>query len=227
MHARAVAHRRRKPRVKEARRHTDGDVSTTPPPALIELQRALGNASVQRLIQRYPVPPDLSCDEVVPWLDTNSPYSPEWAETRSTFTFNGQARIRYTTLPDGSVEAHVTGHNGLSVSVNSPIDRPQWSPSRRSNRAAVVTAWQAMRATLDAHEHKHRQIAERERLRVQGEYRSLDFTVSGADRAAARAAVVAELQSRQAQWQADAQAAQDAIDPFRGAVLACPAPTTP
>src|SRR5512143_2724363 len=122
------------------------------------LQRHLGNQRIGRLlsygangIQRYPVPPDLSCDEVVPWLDTSSPYSPEWAETRTTLPFNGQARIRYTTLPDGSVEAHVTGHNGLSVSVNSPIDRPQWSPSRRSNRAAVVAAWQAMRATLDAH----------------------------------------------------------------------------
>src|SRR5512143_83254 len=145
-----VGRRHRRPR-RESSVNSQHDADVRPFAALVELQRALGNASVQRLIQRYPVPPDLSCDEVVPWLDTNSPYSPEWAETRSTFTFNGQARIRYTTLPDGSVEAHVTGHNGLSVSVNSPIDRPQWSPSRRSNRAAVVAAWQAMRATLDAH----------------------------------------------------------------------------
>jgi hypothetical protein len=84
-----------------------------------------------------------------------------------------------------------------------------------------------MRATLDAHENQHRQIAERERVRTQGEFRALDFTVNGADRAAARAAVAAEMQSRQAQWAADGQAAQDAIDPFRGAVLACPAPTNP
>jgi predicted secreted Zn-dependent protease len=201
------------------------NAESTRPSPLVELQRALGNATVQRLIQRYAVPAALECDAVPDWLDANSPFAPEWAETRSTFTFHGQARVSFTTLPDGSVEAHVVGHNGLRVSVTSPVDRPNWSPSRRPNRAAVVSAWQAMRATLDAHENQHRQIAERERVRVQGEFRGLDFTVNGADRAAARAAVAAEMQSRQAQWAADSQAAQDAIDPFRGAVLACPAPT--
>jgi predicted secreted Zn-dependent protease len=194
---------------------------------LVQLQRALGNAKVQRLIQRYAVPPGLACGDVVDWLNANSPYAPEWAETRSTYTFNGQARIGFKTLPDGSVEAHVLGHTGLSVSVSSPVDRPEWNPNRRSNRAAVVAAWQAMRATLDAHENQHRKIAEQERLRVQGEFRALDFTVTGADRAQARAAVADELQSRQAQWQAQSQAAQDAIDPFRGAVLACPAAANP
>jgi predicted secreted Zn-dependent protease len=194
---------------------------------IMQLQRAIGNAKVQRLIQRYAVPANLACDDVADWLSSNSPYAPEWAETRSTYTFNGQARVSFKTLPDGSIEAHVLGHNGLSVSVSSPVDRPQWNPSRRPNRDAVVAAWQSMRATLDAHENQHRKIAERERLRVQGEFRSLDFTVTGADRAAASAAAGAEMQSRQAQWQADSQAAQDAIDPFRGAVLTCPAPANP
>src|SRR5215208_3364003 len=61
------------------------------------LQRLLGNRGVERLlmagghaIQRYAVPGNLECDDVAPWLDSNSPFAPEWAETRSTFTFHGQ-----------------------------------------------------------------------------------------------------------------------------------------
>jgi len=205
--------------------------ATAEPPraesTLEALHRAVGNAGVQRLIQRYAVPATLECAEVVPWLDANSPFAPEWAQTASTYTFNGQVRLTFTTLPDGSVEARVRGRPSLSVSVRSPIDRPSWSPSRRPGLTAVVAAWRAMRATLDTHENQHRRIADTERARIQGEFRALDFTVTGADQNAARAAAVAELQSRQAQWTADAQAAQDAIDPFRGAVLACPAPANP
>lgn len=201
--------------------------------AALGLQRAVGNAQLARelaqpdatrQVQRYAVPADLECDEVVDWLDTNSPYAPEWAETRSTYAFHGRLRMRFETLPDGQVQAHVSGHAGLRVSVRSPVDRPTWSPSRRPNRAAVVRAWRAMRVTLDAHEQEHRAIAQRERAKAEEQFRALRFSVVGATRDEARDLAVAEVQAQQAQWQADAQAEQDAIDPFRGAVLACPAP---
>jgi predicted secreted Zn-dependent protease len=126
--------------------------------------------------------------------------------------------------PDGSFTARITGHTGLRVSVRSPIDLPRWTPSPRANRAAEAQAWGAMRTTLDAHEQDHRRIAQTERARMEGEWQAVDVSGTGATRAAARAAAVAELQALQQQWVADAQAAQDAIDPFRGAVLACPAP---
>jgi hypothetical protein len=200
---------------------------------LTRLQRQAGNQAVQLLIQastatpgltiqRYSVPADLECTDVVPWLDSNSPFAPEWAETRCTYTFNGQARVAITTLADGTVQMRARGHRGMSVSVSCPIDRPSWSPSRRPNRAAEVTAWQAMRAALDAHEAAHRGIGQTWRATIEGRWRGVDITVTGADNADARANLVAALEAEKEQWRAESQAAQDAIDPFRGATLDCP-----
>ena len=173
------------------------------------------------LLQRYTVPGNLACNEVVDWMNSNSPYAPEWAATQCTYSFNGRVHVTPSTLPDGTVQADVRGNNRLSVSVSCPIDRPQWNPSRRPNRAAEVAAWRAMRATLDAHEAEHRRIGRTWRSTLEGRWRGVHFTVTGTDRADAMANATAELQSRQQQWMADAQAAQDAIDPFRGAVLNC------
>jgi hypothetical protein len=194
------------------------------PTFITELHRTLGNTHVQRMIQRYAVPAALPCDQVVDWLHANSPYAPEWAATRSTFSFRGRARLTVDAEPDGTFTARIRGHPGLRVAVRSPVDRPRWSPSRRPNRAAEVRAWAAMRAALDAHEADHVRIAERERARVEAEYRALDISAAGATRAEARAAAVAQLEAQQQQWTADAQTAQDAIDPFGEAVLDCPAP---
>jgi hypothetical protein len=187
-----------------------------------ELQQTAGNQAVQRLTQRYTVPASLDCGELVDWLNSNSPYAPEWAETRCNYAFQGQARVSSKTLPDGSIELRARGHNGLRVTVDCPIDRPNWAPSRRANRAAEVRAWQAMRATLDAHESQHRGIGQTWRGTLETRWRALDITATGTDAADARANLVATLEATQQQWMADAQAAQDAIDPFRGAVLTCP-----
>jgi Domain of unknown function (DUF4157) len=175
-----------------------------------------------RILQRYTVPADLACGDVVDWLNSNSPYAPEWAETRCTYSFNGGANVATSTLADGTVKASVKGHQKLSVAVNCPIDRPEWNPSRRANRDAEVAAWRAMRATLDAHESQHRKIGATWRATLESRWRAVDFSVTGADQADAMAKAQEELDSRKQQWGADAQAAQDAIDPFRGAVLTCP-----
>jgi hypothetical protein len=175
-----------------------------------------------RILQRYTVPADLACGDVVDWLNSNSPYAPEWAETRCTYSFNGGANVATSTLPDGTVKASVKGHQKLSVAVNCPVDRPEWNPSRRANRDAEVAAWRAMRATLDAHEAQHRKIGATWRATLESQWRAVDFSVTGADKADAMAKAQEELDSRKQQWGADAQAAQDAIDPFRGAVLTCP-----
>jgi hypothetical protein len=191
--------------------------------------KAVSSATKPQL-QRYPVPASLACNEVVDWLNSNSPYAPEWAETRCNYSFNGQANVATTTQPDGTVKADVRGNNKMSVSVSCPIDRPEWSPSNRPNQAAEVAAWRAMRATLDQHEAAHRSIGQTWRATLEGRYRAVNFSVTGADQAEAMANASAELTSRKDSWGADAQAAQDAIDPFRGAVLACPPapnPTSP
>lgn len=206
----------------------DGDADRLPDlttQGALSLQQVIGNRSAAFVLQRYPVPAALPCADVVDWLNANSPYAPEWAETRSTFSFAGRAHVRVDAEPDGTFTAHISGHSGLRVSVRSPVDRPSWNPSRRPNRAAEAQAWGAMRAALDAHEADHVRTAERERARIEGEYRALDISAAGATRAEARAAAVAQLQAQQQQWQTEAQAAQTALDtpPFRDAVLACPA----
>lgn len=173
-------------------------------------------------LQRYPVPGSLACTEVTDWLDSNSPYAPEWAETRCTYSFNGQARLQFQKIPDGTVRATVSGSSGLSVSKACPIDSPTWSPTARPNRAAEVTTWTAMRSTLLAHEQQHVKIGEQQRGLMQTNFRAINITVMGADQADAAAQAQQQVSSLQQQWSTDAQAAQDAIDPFRGATLNCP-----
>ncbi|HWQ96259.1 MAG TPA: hypothetical protein VN368_02690 [Candidatus Methylomirabilis sp.] len=62
---------------------------------------------------------------------------------------------------DNGYEIRVRGHRGLSVSVRCPIDRPSWSPTKRTNGDAEVAAWRSMRTDLDTHEQQHRQIGQR------------------------------------------------------------------
>lgn len=169
------------------------------------------------LIQRYPVPGSLDCGDIVDWLNNHSPYTPEWAQTRCTYSFNGGLRISPPDTSGGGVTLTVKGHNRLTVSVRCPVDRPRWSPSRRANRDAEVAAWASMRATLDAHEQQHRDIGEAWRGTLQAHFRAINFSVTGTSRADAMNQVRQTISSMQQQWVADAQAAQDAIDPFSGA----------
>lgn len=173
-------------------------------------------------IQRYAVPGSLDCGDIVDWLNNNSPYSPEWAQTRCTYSFNGRLRISPPDTSSGGVTLTVKGNNRLTVSVSCPIDRPRWSPSRRPNRAAEAAAWASMRATLDAHEQQHRAIGQAWRTTLQDRFRAINFSVTGTNRADAMNQVRQTISLMQQQWVADAQAAQDAIDPFSGANLNCP-----
>ena len=175
-----------------------------------------------RFIQRYKVPSKLECDEVVDWLDHNSPYSPEWAQTKCSYTFTGKLRISKPMTSGAGVSLTVTVHSGLSVSVSCPIDSPRWAPSARPDRQAVVAAWKSMKTSLDAHEQQHRAIGRKWRAILETRFRGVNFTVIGADKADAMRMVRDEVASQQQQWIADAQADQDAIDPFTGAILTCP-----
>src|SRR5688572_10550965 len=177
-------------------------------------------SAVPRL-QRYSVPAALPCADVVDWLDNNSPYKPEWAETRCTYSFNGGLTVSSENVA-GGLKLRGKGHNKLTVGVSCPVDRPEWSPSRRANRGAEVTVWRNMRSTLDAHENEHRKIGREWKDTLEGRFRAVDITVTGADARDARQQLVDKVQAEQQAWTDDAQAAQDAIDPFRGAVLTCP-----
>lgn len=179
-------------------------------------------APAQPLLQCYRVPGSLRCNEVVDWLNANSPYAPEWAETHCTYAFNGGVQTRSETLRDGRVRVTARGTPSATVTVACPIDRPEWDPTERPNRAAEVAAWNAMRADLDAHEAEHRRIGHQWRGTLEQRFRSVNFTVTGSDAGDAMQQAQERVAALQQQWQADAQAAQDAIDPFRGAVLRCP-----
>lgn len=173
-------------------------------------------------VQRYPVPGELPCNDIVDWLDGNSPYRPEWAQTACTYAFNGQLAIRFDTQADGTVQATVSGSPRLSVSKSCPIDAPAWSPTARPNRAAEVAAWNAMKQQLMTHEREHQRIGEEQRLVLQTAFRTIQFQVTGSNQADALQQVRERVADLQQQWRDAAQAEQDAIDPFRGAVLACP-----
>ena len=174
-----------------------------------------------RSLQRYSLPGGLPCSDVVDWLDTNSPYKPEWAETRCTYDFNGGLTVTSKNVA-GGIELTGKGHPRLTVTVNCPVDRPEWSPSRRANRDAEVSAWRNMRQALDAHENEHRKIGRTWKDTLQDRFRAMNVTVTGSDAADARQQLVDKVQAEQQSWTDDAQAAQDAIDPFRGAILDCP-----
>ena len=70
----------------------------------------------------------------------------------------------------------------MSVQVSSPIDLPDWNPSRRPNRAAEVKAWQRSLTGLRAHEIGHRQIANEWGRILQGRVQATGFTVTGTDK---------------------------------------------
>ena len=184
--------------------------------------RRLPAGMAHPMLQCYRVPGTLRCNQVVDWLNRNSPYAPEWAQTECTYVFEGGLQTNSETLRDGRVRVSVRGSDAATVMGECPIDQPEWEPSERPNREAEVAAWRAMRVALDAHEHEHRRIGERWRRTLERRYRAVRFSVTGADESDAISLAQDRVAALQQQWTADAQAAQDAIDPFRGAQLACP-----
>jgi hypothetical protein len=177
-------------------------------------------------LQRYEVPSSLACRDVVGWLDSNSPYKPEWAQTACDYSFDGQLRMSPPRKVGARVQVTVQGHKGLSVRVSCPVDRPEWTPSPRQNGGAEQAAWIRMRAVLDKHERAHQAIGQKWRPIIERKFQGTSFSVIGDDAADAKAKAAARLQVEQLKWVGPAQDAQSAIDPFRGAVLRCPPEST-
>lgn len=173
-------------------------------------------------LQRYRVPSNLPCNELVGWLNGNSPYAPEWAQTACDYQFNGGLQTQPTTLSNGKVQIRARGNSRATVAVSCPRDMPSWSPSRRPNIDAERAAWSRMLEVLGAHEQEHRNIGRNWQTELQTRFQGVDVTVTGADATEAQSQLQERVAEMQRRWTAEAQTAQDAIDPFRGAVLACP-----
>jgi hypothetical protein len=187
---------------------------------LRHLQRHLGNAHVQRLmesvpyqVQRYPVgaPRTADCQTVIQWLDAHSPYRPMWAKTNVTFRWTGAFRIT------GSAPDFQVGIVRPRVTVSKPVDMPRWSP----RAPAMARAWTSMTSDLRAHEAQHEAIADRWRGILLQRLTALSLTVNAATRDAALAAAPAGVDAEWTAWLAEHQTDQDAIDPFT-ALLNCP-----
>lgn len=174
-------------------------------------------------LARYTVPSSLKCADVVPWLDANSPYKPEWAQTSCDYSFNGDLDVTPPKKVGGKVSLTAKGNKNVSVSVNCSTDLPEWSPSGQADQQA----WAAMIATLDAHEGRHRALGETWRATLETRYRGVNLTATGTDEGDAKTNLQTKLDSTKDGWGKEAQAAQSKLDPFRGAVLNCPAVNVP
>ena len=193
--------------------------------AVRSLQQTAGNSSVQRLVdsvsgaalpvQRYAVGVrrTASCQQVIDWLNAHNPHRPAWAKTTPRFNWTG--RVEAT----GSAPDFQVSISDPRVTVRTTVDMPQWNPSD----PAMATAWQAMHATLRAHESEHEAIADRWRETLQDRLANLSLTVT-ARRAAAQRAARTAVQAEWRGWLVEHQNDQNAIDPF-DAVLDCPAPS--
>lgn len=173
-------------------------------------------------LQRYKVPGNLKCTEVAAWLDANSPYAPEWAQTSCGYSFDGQLKVSPPRKSGAGVSLTASGHAGLTVGVKCPTDLPDWSPSGREGRTKQFLAWMKMIKVLDAHEARHRKIGQDWRKTLEQRFKATATTVTGTDEADARTKLADKLAADQQKWQQQAQSAQSKIDPFRGAVLSCP-----
>jgi len=194
--------------------------------AVLALQRTIGNRQVTRLlaqpasspttIQRYPVraPRTASCDQVIAWLNRNSPYRPMWAKTTATFNWRGGITV------SGSAPDFRLSISDPDVTMRGPtVDMPQWNPSD----PAMQTAWQEMHGDLRTHEGEHEQIANDWHTTLRERLAALDLPVTARSEAAVRRQASRLVNAEWNAWIGEYQAAQRAIDPYT-AILNCPAP---
>jgi len=138
-----------------------------------------------------------------------------------TYSFNGGANVATSTLADGTVKASVKGHQKLSVR-SLPDRQTRVESVTRANRDAEVTAWRACVPpwTLTSHSNRKIVLPGVPPWKVDGE-RLISVLPAQTKPTRWRTLKRNSIREKQ-QWGADAPGRQDAIDPFRGAVLTCP-----
>ena len=172
------------------------------------VQRTVGNRAMSRMlaVQRWtvPAPADASCPDLISSINSNSPYSPEWAKTQAAFPHT------YDYTVSGSTARVINGR----VNHTAPVDMPSWS----SSDPAMQTAWTNAHTTLRSHERQHQNKAQTWEGTLQQRLNALSVTFS--DPSDINGLIEGEWDG----WLADHQADQDSIDPFT-VNLACPTPT--
>lgn len=220
-----------------AKKAKDANVRTIVQPGetsavLLRLQRQYGNRYVQGLlnkdtdsevvrrhevppsVQRYAVPNELACEELVAWLKTNSPYAPDWAENRVNYKFSPQnfVNVTFKEIGEGQVEGTAIGMKRTKVLMSSPTDLPRWNPSKRPHGPAELQAWQVMLAALRAHENEHIRIGRTWQLKLEAKAKAVKLTATGNSRADVQSQLAEQLQTEAEGWIGEAQAEQDQFD---------------
>lgn len=187
-----------------------------------QLQRQVGNASVQRLIegsatdlpiQRWAVglpAGTTDCMVVVNWMNGHSPYraTSGWAKTSARHSWSGPLVF------SGEADSLTVSVSGPAVTMSKSVDMPTWAPTH----PAMRTAWASMASGLRAHEAEHEAIADRWKATMLQRLQGLSLAVNS--RREGQGAVQAEFDS----WVAEHQAEQTSIDPYT-AMLDCSAAT--
>ena len=119
-------------------------------------QQSLGLRST---VLRWPVPSDLACKDVVNWMDQNSPYSPEWAQTNCAYSGPSNVGISCKETDYDEWECVIKNPKKIGISISKNItDMPNWSLSKRRNKMSELRAWNKMKRVIDTHEGIHRRI---------------------------------------------------------------------
>lgn len=189
-----------------------------------QLQRQVGNEAVGRLlatpdvstsspaglpVQRWSVglpAGTTDCAVVVNWINANSPYrqSSGWARTRPSFGWGGDF------VYAGSGDSLTLSLANPTVTLNTTVDMPNWSPTN----PAMSRAWTQMSADLRQHEALHEGVATTWKATLLSRLTSLSLPI--ARQADGPAAVRRAWQG----WLDEHQADQTALDPYT-ALLDC------
>ncbi|HEY4360503.1 MAG TPA: DUF4157 domain-containing protein [Bryobacteraceae bacterium] len=196
-----------------AERHAENVLSPSPG------RGAMPSPASPATLHRYAVPMSTECKDAASWMDKNSPYKPEWAQTACTYSFNGNLDTTPPRKTGGGVSITARGNNKVSVSVNCPTDLPEWGMGKGPK---TQLAWMKMIRVLDAHEGRHRKIGQDWRAKLDQRFKTTNVSATGTDEADARTNLGQKLAESQQKSQDEAQAAQSKIDPFRDAHLVCP-----
>lgn len=175
--------------------------------------RQVARAAMPTAVQRYPVgaSPNADCQTVVSWLDSHSPYKPEWARTQVRFNRSGSIVV------SGTAPNFRATFKNPGVTVSKKVDMPQWQPAN----PAMRQAWDKMWANLRTHETRHEEIANRWKTTLLDRLKALDLEVTANNQAEAQKEANRLVEDEWTSWIAEHQADQDDIDPFT-AELVCP-----
>jgi hypothetical protein len=196
-----------------------------------DLQRRLGNQHVIRMlhssegwsagaaeraepaassgappIQRYAVsaPASARSEQLVRWLNANSPHKPAWARTDANFSWGRTMNA----VPGEDEGTWIVTVADPTVTKNTTVDMPTWT----ADNEPMQTVWDEMWAELRAHEAEHEAIADGWQTTMQENLEAAEYVVTASSEAEAKRLGRAEADGEWTGWIDAHQAEQRALD---------------